>query len=597
MLAIVMLGFHYGMQGQVTYLSVLEVAPNYGIDSVYLTDTNNFQYHLNAQEQNYIALASECVDLSSKIQNMLYSLQHDYEHDQKAIWINHKSAINDFATYEPILIDLQQRANRLSKNYLQMEQNRIIEAERQAQIMAEEERASKQEGRNIEAKSLKKSIDEQHALITEKCKQSSLSKQQQKERKDLYYTYLAIYNGYDFTVADATESYLQQLTELRNMQRDMLDSVICDKDSYTQRIEGFPSRLKDSCGLRHNDVYRSYTRVFYHTTVPIAFTNLSEYYRYTQKLRDIAYTQDQYLKAVNLRDSIRNNTDTLHARYWKRYKNILSAYDEMNSRVNTLPSFTTRPGSIQFIADLRDYIDVQELYRKNFKRLEAIDERADSINALASGYKMSDIKKAYSKLPKGESFVPHFGTLVESIAYDSTLDDFEQVQANYMKIIALRKIIQDKHDQILDGKNNERVFSNGYKKIRDKFNFTPSCTYADEAYFFVSTLLNFIYFQDQCKKSMVKRDSIQNGEKAIKYYEGLRPNIYKAYKNLMKSCPSPDKIETIEEMEGYDRLLDYRILIQDKLLTIFKSSDAEEIDYRIKGMSTLQVKQILGLTE
>ena len=135
---------------------------------------------------------------------------------------------------------------------------------------------------------------------------------------------------------------------------------------------------------------------------------------------------------------------------------------------------------------------------------------------------MSDIKKAYSKLPKGESFVPHFGTLVESIAYDSTLDDFEQVQANYMKIIALRKIIQDKHDQILDGKNNERVFSNGYKKIRDKFNFTPSCTYADEAYFFVSTLLNFIYFQDQCKKSMVKRDSIQNGEKAIKYYE-VRP--------------------------------------------------------------------------
>ena len=85
--------------------------------------------------------------------------------------------------------------------------------------------------------------------------------------------------------------------------------------------------------------------------------------------------------------------------------------------------------------------------------------------------------------------------------------------------------------------------------------------------------------------------------KAIKYYEGLRPNIYKAYKNLMKSCPSPDKIETIEEMEGYDRLLDYRILIQDKLLTIFKSSDAEEIDYRIKGMSTLQVKQILKARE
>ena len=596
-MSIVLMSIHSGLSGQVTYLSVLEVAPNYGIDSVYLTDSNQFQYHLNVQEQNYIALASECVDLSSKVQNMLYSLQHDYEHDKKIIWINHKSAINDYETYEPILIQLQQQATRLSKRYLQMEQERIAEAERMAQIMAEEERASRQEGRNNEALKLKEAIEQQHSLITEKCKQTSIPKAAQKERKDLYYTYLAIYNGYDFAVTDATESYIQQLTELRNMQQDLLDSVISDFDNYTQRIENFPALLKDSCGLRHNDVYRSYTRVFSHTSVPIAFSNLPEYYRYTQKLRDIIYTQDQYLKTINLRDSIRNNTDTLHARYWKRYKNILAAYDEINSTINTLPTFTTRPGSIQFIADLRDYLDVQDLYRTYFKRIEDIDHRADSITSLASSYKMSDIKKAYSKLPKAETFIPHFGTLTEAITYDSILDDFEQVQTNYMKMISLRNLIQERHDKILSNKNNERVFNNGYKKIRDNFTFTPSCTYADEAYFFVVTLQNFIYFQGQCMKSIDKRDSIINGENAINYYEGLRPNLYKAYKNLMKSYPNPDKIETMEEMEKYDQLLDYRLFIQDKFLTAFKSRDAEEIDYRIKGMSVLQVKQIFGLTD
>ncbi|MBR1517554.1 MAG: hypothetical protein IJ620_05370 [Bacteroidales bacterium] len=581
--------------GQIQRVSVLDVARDYGIPTNYIKDTNLFISHINMQTTDYVSRASQCADISTRAQTMLVALRNDYQHRDGMIWLDGRRGIYDFEVYEPKLQELSMVALRYSQHFLHMEQARQKISANEALSVEEADRQRIQQTMNDEARILKDSADYLHDSVSSVCIYNLTDdKELAKERKDIYYAYLPIYNRISMLPVQSTENTLKELKELLWMQNNLLSEVVCDS-GYAVQIEHFSAYLKSYSASDATDIYRAYVRHFTHTSAPIYFNNIAGYRRYVGQLRDITTVQKQYMRVVDQRRQIRLNNDTIDRLYASRYPKIRDSYRRTAALVQTMPSFNRIEESRVFVATLDEFLAMQELYKKNYYRLEQIRLRSEKIvNECPKN--CNDLRAAYMALPGVDNVIPTFQNAEQYEKYNQSITAFEQLQDDFQVIISLRDSINRNNDLLTNSPHSDRVFINGYKAIRKEASFSSVIENELDRKESIERLNQFLEKQRLCLKILQRKETIEKNDRKIKAQEKRLPNVCMVYNILRKDFEYDKEITDVEGMQKYHVHLIEIADIQHRFLTIIDSEQAQDINTKMRGLRDMeQIKRLFHL--
>lgn len=582
-------------QAQMQRVSVLDIAGDYGLPSIYIKDTNVFISTIATQTSDYVARAAQCANISTRTQTMLLALRNDFQHRDGLIWLDGKRAIYDFAEYEPRLQQLSIVAGRYSQYYLQMEQARQKHSANESLGVGEDDLQRIQQSLNDRANLLKDSAEYLHDSISGICIYNiSNDRVLAKERKDIYYAYMPIYNRISTLPAKSTEQTLRDLQDLLWMQNNMLANVVSD-DSYSIQITQFPVLLKSYAEPEATDIYRSYMRHFTHTSALIVFNSVAGYRRYVEQMKNIADVQRKYMQAIDLRRDINKRTDTITELYSRGYTAILEAYRRHLAAINTMPTFNRSEESKTFIAALEEFSAIQKLYISNYYRLRQIEQRGDSIvqNCPKS---CSDLRSIYLGYPKVQSLVPSFRTLEQYGDYERMLSDFELLQKDFQTIVSMRDSIERTDQRLTTSQYAERVFVSGYKAIKKGTSLNyPLANNADAAEC-IRQLRIFMDQQALCDRILQKKQAVDEADALIASYEKTLPNVCIAYGILRKDYVYRGTITSLEDMQNYHIHLIELADIQARFISIIKSEQAADINIKMRGLRDLQqIKSLFHL--
>lgn len=580
---------------QATTLSVRDIASNYNINPAFLSDTLNFVATLDSIDDNdNLMMASYCNEIGRRVHDMKLSLKNDYRVEGNNIWIDNRTVVNDYLFYEGKLDNLAAAAAARSQHYLLREQRQVRERELQQQREAELAKMQLEAEKKSAVNQTKQRIDHQHGDIAMSCDSRTIQfKSRAREYKSLYYAYLAVYNHYNLAQEDYSDDYLHHLTELSDLQRHMLDSVLCE-DNYTSRIDRFPDMLRDSTGIEYTDIMRAYHKYFVHTAVSISFNTAEEYYQYVRDLDNIHHVQMCYIEVVRLRKIIDHLNQYITSHYERKYAHPVRSYRNLYDRYNFTPTFNNEADAHAFLDKLNDFIAMQRIYLRSFDRLDTIALRADTIYNNSRGH-LSDIRSAYKELAHPENMAPSFYQSSAAKDYENYLTNFEQVQQHYLQTIAYRNDIYRFDEQIMDANNMERVLKNYYRSVRKHTNLTPDFTTDENGLLFLQKLEQYITFQKECIADIALCDTLIRDEVEIKAYSKTHPNIYAVYKQVYKSYQM-EQIASEEEFSRYRENLESIQNLQHTITQILRSKDANEINIRMKSIRDMgQMKQILKL--
>ena len=385
---------------------------------------------------------------------------------------------------------------------------------------------TQQRERDQEAGVLLSSIDIHHRAIITACDGVGIKdKVKLKELKDLYYSYLMVYNKYDLSMSHATKESLAQLDELNSFQNDLLENVL-GANSLPSQIENFKNVLKIRCDRENSDVYRSYSRVFRQTSVPISFANVSEYGDYINRLQTIINVQNRYLQTLELRAAINAGSDRIVQLYGKKYREVVNSYKDVARSMNMVPDFTTNAESINFIQHLEEFIAAQQRYEENYTVLEDISIRSDSI---LNGHdsKFRDITMAYREVQSTLVPVPTFKTLGEAAHYEEQLAEVIRVQQCYLQAIRLRHVSEKNDDSLMSVRKVDRTVYNGYRLFRKQADLQPNFSTFERGESFLSMLDAHIELQQFCLATVQKRRQITaNDDKIDNKASSFRNIVY-----------------------------------------------------------------------
>lgn len=576
-------------------LSVADLLPNYGLDSAYVRDSASAIAHLDSRPQSFGTLATLCVQLRNSAQQALASLEADYRHEDTLIWIDTHIVVNDFDRYEPLLRSFADLMGRRSIHYSRLEQQRL-EAEKEAALQrAIEQQRLQQEERNTQATALKQGIDRRHRAILSACNGEGITdKLKLKDLKDLYYSYLMVYNKYDLSAANASARTLAQLEELNTFQLDVLDNLLSEH-SLTSQIDNFKNQLKARCEKENSDVYRSYSRVFKNTTVPVSFADLDEYEDYIQRLRSIIAVQQRYMQTIDLRTAISHNSDQIQRLYGKKYRDFVNTYRETLRTLNLLPAFTTGPESVRFVGELDDFVKAQQVYIDSYPAIEGISLRSDSIIA-ASQSNLRDVAAAYRELRPSLLPPPTYKTPADAQRYLERIDRVRHMQQLYAQTIDIRNELRRLDDSITDRRRDDRILWSGYCALRKNAALTPSFTLPEHGEQFVAGLdLHRRMLQTTLQTQQLARTIGANEDRITGKGNSFR-NIAKAYQRLEKDYLVVNDITTLDDLNAYHRQNLSLLAMQQAFLNLLNSDLATDADLKLKGEQDLdKIRLVLGL--
>lgn len=576
-----------------TVLSVAELMGNYGLDTAWVNDTAAMLRYLDEQPQNYVELTNLCVSIRTRAQKAIASIERDYQFRDSLIWIDSNTVLADFPIYEYRLTNLAEMMGRMSIKYSRLEQQRIEEEKAAARRRAEEEARRQQEERNRMAEALRTNIGVHDRAIKSSCDAIGVTdKNKIKELKDLYYSYLMVYNKYDLSESNATDASLASLDELNSFQMDLLDNVL-GNNSLPNQIDNFKNVLKVRCERENGDVYRSYSKVFKHTKVPVSFADVNEYSDYINRLRTIINVQQRYLQTLDLRATIAQGTEAIVSLYGKKYRDHANAYRDVLKGINMVPSFTSDAESILFIKYLEDFVAAQQLYLDFYPVMENISHRTDTI---MSHKEFSDVVAAYRDALPMLKPLPGFRDPDGSAVYDHQLEEVTAVQMCYLDVLELRRQIVVNDDSILAGKKVDNTLANGYKLLRKQTDLRPSFSTVERGRSFIAILQGYIEMQKLSLVTLHKLEQINVNDKKIKDKDIPYANIRKAYNRMYKVYQGIDEITNTEDLRRYDRQCDYILDMQDAFMETQRSPNAADTDSKLKRESnTENIKLVIGL--
>lgn len=578
-----------------TVMSVRDILGNYGLDTAWVDDTAGVMQYLNEQTQDYVALTNLCVTIRTKAQNVIRSIENDYQFRDSIIWIDSNTVLADYPIYEYRLRRLAELMGRMSIKYSRLEQQRIEAEKEAARQRAIEEARRQQEERDRTADDLRSNIELHHRAIITACDGAGISnKAKLKELKDLYYSYLMVYNKYDLSTGHATNEGIAKLDELNAFQNDMLENVL-GQNSLPNQIENFKNILKVRCENGNNDVYRSYSKVFKHTSVPVSFADVKEYAEYVNRLRTITTIQARYLQTLELRATIASGNEAIATRYGKKYRDIVSAYRDVLSTVNQLPSFTTNAESILFIQSLEEFIEAQQIYLDDYSLLEDISARGDTI-IRGSQSRFSDVVDAYRSIESSLRPIPQFKDAEGALIYEQQLNEVRNVQQCYLQVIKLRDIIARNEDTLTNARKTDRILFNGYRLLRRQVDLKPQFTSHERGRSFLDMLNEHIELQQLCLSTLAKLRTIDNNEKTITDKDNRYRNISKAYQRIRKAYNGVDEITNAEDMRRYSRQCDYILEMQEAFISTMHGQTAAESDNKLRRENDIEkIRLVIGL--
>ena len=583
----------------VFYINTRDICPAYNVDSRVLASDDAISAILDSlshvQPNAYPIMGQWCRQQRMRINRMFSSLSNDYHRDGDNIWIDSTHCIIDGGASLARMELLISRFASDADNYDRLEQERI-EAERKAaeeRARAEALRIQREKDQRLAIQS--DSIKAMHKHITSVCDAKGVTdKARIKELKDIFYAYLAVYNRYDLTDNSTTDAHFQQLDELQAFQESLIDSVI-STDSYSYRIEAFKNTLHLRSGKDHSDVNKSYLRVFKKVQVPITFKTIAEYNSYIGQLREIMAVQQNYLAAIDLRDTIFKNINTLQLQCSKKHKEIFTSYRNIQAEVNMVPAFTTLAESDKFLNSLNDHITLQNEFSNVIRRIEVIENRGDSIIALCNKA-IVDVADAYKALVNSTDFVPKFINKASADYYNATLDEFETVQQLYITSIGIRNTIETGSMQINACRNAPKGLVPGYRQMMRYTDFTPHFSNETGGNDFIKMLNHFIEIQKKFLAIVANSNTIDANTKQFKISFKEYSNIHKAYERLLKTYDVDLVILSEADVNTYLNHQNAIIEMQQQFSELANSLDKESYDARLKKVKEPdKIKLIMGV--
>lgn len=566
--------FHSASAQTPTVLSVRELLPNYGLEPSIVDDTAALMDYLASQPQDYVALTNLCVSLRTRAQKAISSLESDYTVRDSLVWIDSNTVLADYSIYEYHLRRLADLAGRLSIRYSRLEQQRLEAEKEAARQRAIEEARRQQEERDRMAENLRASIDvHNRAIISATFGNGVSDKSKLKELKDIYYSYLMVFNKYDLSPGPASDDMIVRLDELNSFQNDLLENVL-GENSLPYQIENFKNVLKMRCENSNSDVYRSYTRVFKRTTVPVSFADVPEYRDYINRLQTVVTVQQRYLQTLDLRATISAGSDAIAARYGKKYRDALNVYRDVLASVNQLPAFTTNAESVLFIQSLEEFIAAQQMYLDAYTSMEEVSARADTI--LNCSFR--DVAEAYHNVEPLLRVVPAFRDAAGIALFDSRLEEVRQVQQCYLTVIALRTRIAANDDTLVNASKLSRLLGNGYRNIRRAAVLQPQFYNEERGRAFIGQLEDFIKTQELGLSAMNKLRIIDGNERVITGKDNPYRNISRAYQTLVKVYRKIEVIDNMDDLQRFEMQCDGIIEMQEAFIKTMRSATAEDCD-------------------
>lgn len=578
-----------------TVVSVAEILPNYGLDTMMVNDTAYVIDYLESQPQDYVALTNYCVGIRTKVQQAINSIENDYEERDDLIWIDSNTVLSDYDIFEFRLRRLADLMGKMSIRYSRLEQQRIEAEKEAARQRAIEEARRQQEARDKEAADLRSNIELHHRAIITACDGVGIrDKAKLKELKDLYYSYLMVYNKYDLSTGRATKESISQLDELNAFQNDLLENVL-GSNSIPSQIENFKNVLKVRCDRDNSDVFRSYSKVFKQTSVPVSFADVSEYGDYINRLQTIVNVQNRYLQTLELRATINSGTNQILQLYGKKYRSVVNSYKEVVKSINMVPDFTTNAESINFIQRLEEFIAAQQRYLDDYTLLEDITIRSDSIlNGRESTFR--DVVTTYRDVNESLVPVPAFKTIAEATHYEEQLAEVVRIQQCYLQVIRLRHVIEHNDDSLMSMRKADRIVYNGYRLFRKQADLRPNFSTLERGESFIRMLNAHIELQKFCMATVQKRKEISAKDGRIDNKASSYRNIAKAYSRMMKVYDDFDEIANAEDLRRYSRQCDAVLEMQEAFLKLLSSELASNSDMQLKRETDIgKIKTVIGL--
>ncbi len=578
-----------------TILSVADILPNYGLDTAWVNDTVGAMAYLESQPEDYVALTNLCVAIRTKAQKLISSIENDYDFRDSIIWIDSNTVLADYPIYEYRLRRLADLMGRMSIKYSRLEQQRIEAEKEAARQRAIDEARRQQEERNKMASDLRSNIELHHRAIITACDGAGITdKAKLKELKDLYYSYLMVYNKYDLSTGNATNESIARLDALNSFQNDMLENVL-GQNSLPYQIENFKNILRVRCEKENSDVYRSYIKVFKNTSVPINFADVREYETYVNRMRTIINVQQRYIQTLDLRATIASGSEAIASVYGKKYKQQLAAYREVLRTVNQVPAFTTDAESRLFIESMEEFIAAQQLYVDYYSLLEEISERSDSLSSIGNS-KMYDISAAYREIEPNLVPLPGFRDREGAALYEHQLEQVLAVQECYMQVLRKRTVIARNDDTLTASRKLDRTLSNGYRLLRKQTDLKPSFSTVERGRDFLGILDGYIEMQELCLQTRDKLRRINDGEKEIGGKDNPYRNIAKAYQRLQKAYKGVGEITNSEDLRRYNRQCDNLLNVQQTFLSALHSPVASETDNSLRRETDIdKIKLVIGI--
>lgn len=574
----------------VTEIRCAMIAPSYGVDTSLFVETNARRW-VEAMGSDYTGAVKKCQMQKQAAQQMLASLKNDFETRDGRLWIDESSCLVDHEPFSASLNGLIALMDKLSDEITAKEAQRI-EAERKA--AEAEQRAKAKAAQDVldqKLEELRQTITQQHRQISMSCDGNGISdKAKVKELKDLYFSYLSLYNKQDLSDQRGSDEAIQRFGKVADFQRFILDSIV-GSNSYSNQIANFKNELKVRCGKDFSDINKSYLKVFKKSGVNPNFSTFEEFDSYVQQLLDILVVQRAYISVIERRQAINKNSSAIVERCAKGHKDIVSAYKTTEASVDVVPAFTMVPEAQKFVDRLDEFILVQDEYMKAITRLDNIEKRGASI--LSSCAKHSaDVASSYKTLVASTNFVPNFAELSGASFFNNKLDDFEAVQNCYETIIRQRVTINQKEESILSSKLLPKEILSGYKLLKSRTYFTPDFNSADKGQMFVNQMNDFISLQDKILGIISSEETIDKNAKSIRTNKDCG-NFVKAYDKLVKSYEYEISILSEGDLGSYINHQNIILNIQEKFLDAAKSGRKKDFDKQLKKEKDLERIKLL----
>ena len=574
-----------GKDTSLVLLRAADLCPSYQVDSRIVGNNTLLQQIMDSvqrvQPNAYPLMAQWCRQQNLRINRMIRSLTNDYESSQGVIWMDSMHCITDADEYLAKLKSTAATLETESERYNALEQQRLDAERKAAEERARVEAARLQREKDLRLATTKDTIRAMHKNITDICDAKGITdKARIKELKDIFYAYLAVYNRYDLTDNNTTDSHFSQLAELQQFQNELIDSVL-GTNSYTSRIESFKNTLHLRSGKTHNDVNKSYQRVFKKVQIPINFKSIAEYNSYVAQLREVMAVQQSYLTVIGLRDTISQNSNLLQQMCAKKHKDIFASYKEILEEVNQIPAYTTLDESQKFIDKLNEFINTQYEFQAAISRIDIIEARGDSITAICHKA-IGDVATAYRELVASIDFVPRFINQASADHFNTKLDEFEQLQRSYVNVIGIRNTIDAGTQAITGNKNAPRGLVPGYRQMMKYTDFTPHFINQKGADDFVKVLLHFVDIQQKFVRIVNNNNNIEANSKQLRIAFKEYSNIYKAYERLLKTYDHELNIISEADLNSYLKHQDDILAMQERFTSLAGSLDKEDYNNRLK---------------